>query len=117
MTEQEFDKAFHGIKAPAYRGASYPKFDPAAINMSRVPDELRVKEFEYTFNEGEDSIDDELHVKWKSQEWDEYGVDEVIDEMTRCLSDIGFIGTVYLHIFERGYEGSGEHEEFHTFAV
>ncbi len=100
MTEKQFNHRFHGVNGPKYRGAPHPKFDPAAINESEFSDALRLKECEF-------NIDDDnghLSIDWKSQSWDEDGIDGFIDEVKRCLKHIGFEGDCTIHLFDRDGE-------------
>lgn len=36
------------VLCPEYRGAPQPEFDPMKINESRIPDNMRFKEYEYS---------------------------------------------------------------------
>lgn len=99
MTEKQFNYRFHGVNGPKYRGAPYHKFDPAAINESKFSDELRFKEYDC-------NIDDNGHlvIEWKSQSWDEDGIDGFVNEVKRCLKHIGFEGDCIIHLFDRDGE-------------
>lgn len=46
----------------SYRGASYPQFDPKAINESRIPDTMRFKDYDVEL-EG-----NTIHIYYKTQE-------------------------------------------------
>lgn len=49
---------------PEYRGAPQPKFDPSKINESRIPDNMRFKEYGYAQGEGRE----DLTLEWETQE-------------------------------------------------
>ena len=99
MTKKQFNSRFHGVNIPAYRGAPYPKFDPAAVNESEFSDALRFKNYDFSFkNDGSIDID------WESQSWDEDGIDGFVNEVKRCLKHIGFEGDCTIHLFDRDGE-------------
>lgn len=101
MTEKRFFELFKGIASPECRGAPYPKFDPAKINESMFADELRCKSYQFDFRQGREGGDDELIVRWTSQNWAE--TDTFVHEVRRCLVHIGFVGRVKILMNQRGY--------------
>ena len=101
MTEKRFFELFKGIAAPERRGAPYPKYDPAKINESMFADELRCKYYQFNFRQGREGDDDELTVRWTSQNWAE--TDTFVREVRRCLMHIGFVGRVKILMNQRSY--------------
>ena len=96
MTEKEFNKKFNGVAGPLYRGAAYPKFDPAAINESEFEDECRHKEVNWELDEDKN----ELAIDWLTQESaDKHTL--LWKEVKRCLEHIGFDGQVNLTLTSR----------------
>lgn len=108
MTESEFNKKFHGVVGPAYRGAKYPKFDPAGINELNFSDDLRLKNYDDHFHTDDDGNIAEVVIDWESQLWDENGIDGLKDEIARCFKHIGYDGKTTLHVFDRDGEGDVE---------
>ena len=106
MTSDEFYRKFKGANCPVYRGAKMPPFDPAKINESKFADELRYKEFSCDFYEGESTEDgkdvDHIELKWKTQDWNDDGIDGFVAEVKRCFMHIGFVGSVHLAVWLRG---------------
>lgn len=97
MTKSEFYSKFHGVKGPTCFGASYPAFDPAAVNESRFPLGLRFKEETITFTAG-DGLDgqDVVEVDWLARE--NHDPELLVAEVKRCLMHIGFAGQVNFNI-------------------
>lgn len=105
MTTKEFNKLFHGVACPKYRGAAYPKFDPAAINESKFSDALRFKDFNTDFMCDPDGEISTVEIDWMSQDWDENGIDGFKAEIERCFRHIGYLGNVEIHVYDRdGFE-------------
>lgn len=102
MTSDEFYRKFKGVNCPKCRGAKMPPFRPDKVNEAKFADELRFKEYDFDFREGDDKNGDLLLVKWVSQDWDKAGVLELAAEIERCMKHIGFIGTVWLEAHMRG---------------
>ena len=99
MTKKQFSSRFHGVNGPEYRGAPYPKFDPAAVNECEFSDELRFKNYDFSFKD-----DGSIDIDWESQSWDEDGIDELSAEIKHCLDYIGFRGHAMLSVHDRdGY--------------
>lgn len=97
MTEKEFFSKFHGVKGPKCAGASYPAFDPAAVNESKFPHALRFKEESFSFSEGTGfGGRDVVEVDWLAKE--AHDPEKLIAEVKRCLAHIGFAGQVNFSI-------------------
>lgn len=101
MTKKRFFDIFKGIAAPKCRGAPYPKYDPAKINESLFSDELRCKSYRFDFKQGRNGNEDQLIIHWESQGWDD--PDTFVKEVRRCMSHIGFVGTVKILMHQRSY--------------
>lgn len=106
MTEKEFNKKFHGVIGPIYRGASYPAFCPTGINEKNFSDDLRIKWLDISFKTDDNGNINTISIEWESQLWDEYGVNGVKKEICRCFKHIGYNGKVQLYIYDRDGEGS-----------
>lgn len=71
------------VEAPAYRGARMPKFNPNAINESRIPDNMRFKEYDIRIE------DNKVNLYWKTQEpFDSEDVKKFTKEIKRAFSTI-----------------------------
>lgn len=92
MKKINFDRL---LNMPVERGAPHPKFNPKKINVSRICDELRPKDF--TGVQGKIII-----IDWIAQEWDADGVPGLIEEISRCLECNGYSGKVMLRAVARG---------------
>ncbi len=102
MTEDEFNRKFRGVNCPNCRGAKQPPFDPAAVNESRFADELRFKEYGFSFHEGTGNDDDIVQVRWVTQDWNKDGLFGFLEEVVRCMRHIGFRGIVLTVMYRRG---------------
>lgn len=97
MTEKEFFSKFNGVKGPKCAGAAYPAFDPAAVNESKFPHELRFKEESFSFSEGAGfGGRDVVEVEWFAKE--SHDPELLVAEVKRCLTHIGFAGQVNFNI-------------------
>lgn len=111
MTKFEFFKKFHGTICPAYRGDEYPPFDKFGINEKNFSDALRLKDVNFDFRSSKTY--DEVYVLWKSQSWDDDGINGFLDEIKRCFTEIGFTGRIRVKLYDR----DGWNEETYTFFI
>lgn len=102
MTSDEFYRKFRGVNGPACRGAKMPPFNPSKVNESKFSDDMRFKEYNFDFKEGNEDEGDIVVVNWTSQCWDRTGFLELAAEIERCMKHIGFVGHVWLEAHMRG---------------
>ena len=69
------------VKAPSYRGAPYPEFDPDYINESRFDDELRYKEVYFDWTQP-----DTLTITWEAQGYVD-NPSSLLEEIRRWLEN------------------------------
>ena len=112
MTINEFNALFHRAIGPKCAGAPYPEFDPAAINESKIPYDLRYKEYSIDFEYKNTDIS-KIKIDWMSQSWDEDGLKGFKAEIERCFKHIGYKGDVEIHVYDR----DGEEDRILNFAI
>ena len=96
LTQEEFRKRFKGVIGPEYWGASYPEFQPCAINEEKFEKACRYKNFLFCFDERTQSV----KVNWVSQE--ECDPHQKFDaELIRCFTEIGVSGRISVKLRNR----------------
>lgn len=92
-------KPVHVI-CPEYRGAPQPAFDPLKINESRIPDNMRFKEYDYG------SADDgTLSLQWETQEpYTNNDISVFLAEIHRAFEANHYVGKLTVCLSDRDEE-------------
>ena len=84
------------VLSPEYRGAPFPAFDPAYINTSELPDNMRPKEWDIAAD------GDTCEIEWLTQEpWTRANLKQFIAAIKQAFKRNGCTGTIKLHIDDR----------------
>lgn len=119
MNGRKFSKLFMGINTPKCKHnkrIEYPIFEPDKINVERFSYKMRPKTFDYKYTKGDEYAPDLITVKWITQEWDKNSISDIVKEIDRCFSFIGYYGLVELDITSSDYprlKTQTRHTEFH----
>lgn len=88
------------VLCPEYRGAPQPEFDPMRINESRIPDNMRFKEYHY--GSADDST---LSLQWETQEpYTNDDIDVFLAEIRRAFEANHYTGKLTVRLSDRDEE-------------